>query len=76
MQASQVINNLLNNSPLEELSYEFVTQALVIYQDELSDSDQKMNAIKLIVATLSHFNKNHLSAENYDTLTTNANQYC
>lgn len=35
-----------------------------------------MNAIKLIVATLSHFNKNHLSAENYDTLTTNANQYC
>jgi len=41
----------------------------MIYQDELSDTDQKMAAIKLIIATISHLK--NFSPENYDTLSTN-----
>jgi len=65
LQSSQAINNIRNNSNLIELSYDFISTALVLYQDELSDSDQKKAAIKLITATISqmtHFDadKHHL----------------
>jgi vacuolar protein sorting-associated protein 35 len=74
LQAAQVVNNIHHNANLDEQSYDFISQALLIYQDELSDSDQKMAAIKLIVATISHLK--HFSPENYDTLATNTQQYC
>ena len=74
MQAAQVINNIRNNGPLEELSYDFISTALLVYQDELSDSEQKMAAIKLITATIASLT--HFDNENYDTLSTNAAQYC
>ncbi len=74
LQSSQTINNISNNSNLIETSYDFISQALVLYQDELSDSDQKKAAIKLITSTISHMT--HFDAENFDTLSTNAAQYC
>jgi hypothetical protein len=74
LQASQVINNIQNNATLEELSYDFISTALIVYQDELSDSEEKMAAINLIVATISHLS--HFDRDNYDTLSSNAAQYC
>jgi hypothetical protein len=44
-----------------------------VYQDELSDSDEKLRAIKLIVATISHLVA--FEHDNYDTLASNAAQY-
>ena len=59
---------------MEDLAYDFVSTSLIVYQDELSDSDEKLSAIKLIVATISHLQC--FDNDNYDTLATNAAQYC
>jgi hypothetical protein len=61
-------------SETEELGYQFASQALVIYQDELTDSDSKFRAITFIIGTLQK--ATFFSADNYETLTTNATQYC
>ena len=74
LQSSQVINNVQHNSDLEEISYDFISTALIVYQDEIADSDQKLAAIKLITSTISHLT--HFGPDNYDTLSTNAAQYC
>jgi vacuolar protein sorting-associated protein 35 len=73
-QAAQVIDNIDNNIDLEDLAYDFISNSLLVYQDELSDSDEKLSAIKLIVATISHLRC--FDSDNYDTLATNAAQYC
>lgn len=54
LQGAQVINNIQNNADLEDLAYDFISTSLIVYQDELSDSDEKLIAIKLIVSTISH----------------------
>lgn len=59
---------------LEELAYEFMSQALIIYQEELSDSEAKFAAINIIVATL--YNLVCFGHENFDTLISNAVSYC
>lgn len=74
LQAAQVINNIDNNTDLEDLAYDFISTSLLIYQDELSDSDEKLSAIKLIVSTISHLQC--FDNDNYDTLASNAAQYC
>jgi hypothetical protein len=43
-----------------------MSQALIIYQEEISDSEAKFAAINLIVATL--YNLVCFGHENYDTL--------
>ena len=53
-QAAQVIDNIMNNTDLEDLAYDFISTSLLVYQDELSDSEEKLSAIKLIVSTISH----------------------
>ena len=74
LQASESINRIQNWQDLEELAYEFCSQALIIYQEELSDSEAKFTAINLIVATL--FNLQCFGSENFDTLVQNAVSYC
>jgi vacuolar protein sorting-associated protein 35 len=73
LQAAHVIDNIANNADLEDLSYDFISTSLIVYQDELSDSDEKLRAIKLIVATISHLVA--FEHDNYDTLASNAAQY-
>lgn len=65
---------LYNYLQLEELAYDFCSQALLIYQEELADSDSKFAALNLIVTTL--YNLNCFGNENYDTLITNSVSYC
>lgn len=72
LQATQVINNL--DVKLADLSYDFVENALTIFQEELGDFEEKKAAIKLIVSTLSHLS--HFDADSYDTLSSNAKQCC
>lgn len=73
-QATQVIDRIQNNYDLEDLAYDFISTSLIVYQDELSDSEEKLIAIKLIVATISHLQC--FDSDSYDTLATNAAQYC
>lgn len=74
LQTTQAINNLHNSADLEELAYDFTSQALMIYQDELCDTEERMRSIKLITATLAHLKI--FDEENYNALTMNTQQYC
>jgi len=74
LQACQAVNRIQNYHPVEELAYEFCSQALLIYQDDISDSDVKASAINLICCTL--FNLNCFSQENHETLISNAMASC
>ncbi len=63
-----------NFADLEELAYDFCSNSLIIYEEELSDSDSKFSAINLIVTTV--FNLVCFGQENFDTLITNTVSYC
>lgn len=58
---------------LEHLAYDFASECFTIYQDELSDSESKFQAINLILATFSALSC--LNTDDYDTLAKNATQY-
>jgi len=58
---------------LEQIAYEFVTQAFILFEDEISDSKAQASAIAIAVGTLRSMTG--LSAENYETLATKATQY-
>lgn len=74
LQATEAINRIPNYQELEELAYEFMSQSLIIYQEELGDSEAKFAAINLILATL--YNLVCFGHENYDTLVSNAVSCC
>lgn len=74
LQGAEAINRLPNYQELEELAYDFCSNSLLIYEEELSDSDAKFSAINLIVATI--FNLGCFGSENFDTLITNSVSYC
>lgn len=73
LQTVLCMNELDPEKQYEEISYEFASQALVIYQDELSDSEHKLIAIKIIAGTFQRLSC--FDEDNYDTLITNATQY-
>ena len=54
-------------------AYEFVAQAFIVYEEEISDSRQQVAAIVSCIATLSHMGR--LGEEQYETLATKATQY-
>jgi len=57
----------------EAIAYEFVAQAFICYEDEISDSNAQYAAITLIIASLQHFL--NFGQENYDTLISKATQH-
>jgi vacuolar protein sorting-associated protein 35 len=74
LQAAQAVNNLRNFHPCEDMAYEFMSQALLIYQDEISDADAKTSAINLICSTMYYLNC--FSEENHNTLIANTLSSC
>ena len=52
LQGAEAINRLPNYQELEELAYDFCSNSLLIYEEELSDSEAKFSAINLIVTTI------------------------
>lgn len=74
LQACQAVNRIQDYSAVEELAYEFASQALLIYQDEITDSEEKARAINLICCTL--HNLHCFSQENHATLLSNAVASC
>mmetsp|Transcript_7925 Transcript_7925/g.21684 ORF Transcript_7925/g.21684 Transcript_7925/m.21684 type:complete len:921 (+) Transcript_7925:45-2807(+) len=69
LQAAQAADEVC----LEQIAYEFVTQAFILFEDELSDSKAQASAIAVAVSTLRSMR--NLSLENYETLATKATQY-
>jgi len=60
-------------SAFETIAYEFVTQAFVIYEEQISDSMAQFNAISLIIGTLQLLSV--FGEENYDILITKSALY-
>eukprot|EP01135_Chromosphaera_perkinsii_P010494 Nk52_evm4s2152 gene=Nk52_evmTU4s2152 len=52
----------------ETISYEFITQALLVYEDEISDSRAQFAAMNLMIATLETMKC--FSEENFETIST------
>ena len=74
LQGCQAINRIQDYTPVEELAYEFASAALLIYQDDITDSEEKARAINLICCTL--HNLHCFSQENHATLLSNAVASC
>lgn len=62
-----------NDCDLEPVSYEFFTQAFILYEEEVADSKAQVTAIHLIIGTLQRMNV--FGVENRDTLTHKATGY-
>lgn len=62
-----------DSAGFEAIAYEFVAQALTVYEDEISDSKAQFQAVTLVTATLAQLRS--LGDENYDTLITKATQH-
>ena len=54
LQSVEAINRLPTSfhESLEELAYDYCSSSLLIYEEELSDSEAKFSAINLIVSTI------------------------
>lgn len=57
----------------ESIAYEFITQAFIVYEDQISHSREQWQAIELMVASLRA--TSHLTPSNYETLATKTTQY-
>lgn len=58
---------------MEKIAYEFLAQAFLLYEEEITDSKSQLALQQLIVGTLGKMA--NLSEENYDTLSTKTCQY-
>ena len=62
------------NTDLEELGYQFISQPLILYQDELTDEESRYRTLILIIGTIQRVS--YFSGNNYESLTMSAVQYC
>ena len=73
LQAVQAINNVSSPSELEDQAYDFMSNAFIIFEEELSEADAKISALNIIVTTL--YSLTCFGSENFDTLCANAVSY-
>ncbi len=73
LQAAQAINNLPQVTELEDQAYEFMSQAYIIFEEEVTESENKVAALNLIVSTL--YTLTCFGSENFETLCANATSY-
>lgn len=57
----------------EPIAYEFVAQAFIAYEDEISDSRHQYAAILLLIGLLQQMH--HFTSDNFDTLVSKATQH-
>ena len=63
-----------DHAGFEAITYEFFTQAFILYEDEISvDSKEQVRAIQLMIGTLLQCTQ--LGSDNYDTVSTKTTQY-
>jgi len=71
LQCAQAANKCGN--VFETIAYEFLTQAFLIYEEQIADSQAQFNALHLIMGTLQLLDS--FGEENYDTLITKTALY-
>lgn len=64
------INEVDSEKQFDDFTYDLGAQAISLFQDEIGDSNVKYQVIHLIIATFSRISC--ISAENHDTLASNA----
>ena len=62
-----------DNCSYKAIAYEFMTQAFLIYEDEISDSKAQVKTLTMMVGTLTTFK--NFDPEDYDSLITKTTQY-
>jgi vacuolar protein sorting-associated protein 35 len=62
-----------DRSGLEAIAYEFLTQAFIVYEDQLTKCTQQVQALELMVGAVRQCTQ--MSEANYDTLATKLTQY-
>lgn len=62
-----------NNCGFESIAYEFISQALILYENEVTDSKAQFSTLALIITTLQTMTV--FGEENYDALVTKCAQY-
>eukprot|EP00744_Colponema_vietnamica_P004664 GILI01006925.1.p1 GENE.GILI01006925.1~~GILI01006925.1.p1 ORF type:complete len:820 (-),score=293.42 GILI01006925.1:31-2424(-) len=73
LQCAQAASEADIEGDYENIAYEFIAQALIVYEDDISDSKAQFAALSLVMGTLCTVKC--LGFENYDTLITKATQY-
>ena len=73
LQAVQAINGLTNVLNLEDIAYEFMSQAFLIYEEKIIDSEPKIQCLNQITTTL--YQLTCFGAENFDALCVNCITY-
>lgn len=73
LEVTNVLQHADKDRSLEERTYEFAAEALIIYEEEISVSEAKQTALQLITGTLSSLS--YFGEENHDTLIANTAQY-
>lgn len=68
LQCAHAIANFDKRGSYEDIAYEFMSQALILYEEELAESETLFNAILLIAGTLVRLH--NFEEENLDTLVT------
>jgi vacuolar protein sorting-associated protein 35 len=58
----------------EAIAYEFITQAFIVYEDQITHSRDQIKALDLIVTSLCASKK--FSSTNYEVLATKTTQHC
>ena len=61
-----------SNCGMESFAYEFVTEAMSIYEDDIAASTEQFSALTLIIGTLYNLKFSAEGAESYETLITKA----
>lgn len=62
-----------DDGKLEAIAYEFITQAFIVYEDQITNSREQWKALELMVASLRA--TTHMSAANYEVLAAKTTQY-
>lgn len=60
-------------APFQAIAYEFMKEALILYETDITDSKSQVRVLKAIIGTLLHCG--NFSAEDYDNVTTKLCQY-
>jgi len=61
-----------SNCGMENYSYEFVSEAMTIYEEDIAGSSEQFSALTLVIGTLYNLNFSAENAESYETLITKA----
>eukprot|EP01017_Pseudomicrothorax_dubius_P043841 TRINITY_DN7360_c0_g3_i4.p1 TRINITY_DN7360_c0_g3~~TRINITY_DN7360_c0_g3_i4.p1 ORF type:complete len:233 (-),score=97.46 TRINITY_DN7360_c0_g3_i4:538-1236(-) len=74
LQLALAVSSVDKEKSFDEFTYELISQALLLYEENVTDAEAKKATVQYITAAV--INISSLSEENYDTLIANTMSYC